>query len=120
MSKSRIYGSVWSKEYIDAEPLAIVPKHLLPWLIKDRKNAIEGSMEWNSKEKKLMHDGSGLEKAEQSLRAATHALADNPSDPVVREFLEFQKGAAEGKVAFYSGKVYLLDKLIAETQRRVE
>ena len=89
-----IYGSVWSREYIDAHPIPVVPRELLPWLKKDRDNGV------------------GLKKAEQSLRAAKRALVD-ATDPKVIEFLQIQEASAAGKVAFYAGKIYLLDKVIA-------
>lgn len=110
-----IYGSVWSREYIDAHPLPIIRPDLLPWLIKDRAEAVEGGYMWDVKTSKQVHDGSGLQKAEQSLRAAKKALTET-DDPKAVEFLKGQLHSAEGKAEFYAGKIYLLDKVIAATQ----
>ncbi len=106
----------FSASKIDSEPLPVVSPSLLPWLRKDRKEALDGSYHWDVKLGKEVHDGSGLIKARQSLRAAQTALAAGPSDPKVAAFLEFQRGAAQGKVGFYEGKIHLLDRVIAATE----
>ncbi len=106
------YGSVWSKETIDSEPLPTVSRELLPWLIKDRREAVEGVWGKDSNGKPA-HDGSGLDKAKRSLRAAETGLSEGPTDAKVLRFLTEQVSTARGKVAFYEGKIYLLDKVIA-------
>lgn len=107
----------FSTECIDSEPLPVVSKDLLPWLIKDRREAIDGVYLQDSKLGRV-HDGSGLDKAKQSLRRAKSMLAEitPETDPKTRIFLESQLAAAEGKTSFYRGKVYLMDKIIAATQ----
>lgn len=115
MTTSSPHG-VFSLAYIDSQPLPVVSRELLPWLLKDRREAEEGSHLWDTKAGKDVHDGSGLRKARQSLKAATNALADSPTDPKVLAFLTEQRGAAAGKVAFYEGKCHLLDRIIAATK----
>lgn len=109
-------GDVWSKEYIDSEPIPVVSRDLLPWLKKDRREAMEGAMvKATDKEgTKIVHNGEGLKCAERDVRRSTSALA-TATDPKAIEFLKIQLGTAEGKAGFYRGKIYLLDKIIAAT-----
>lgn len=116
---STIYGPAFSKETIDSQTLPVVSRDLLPWLLKDRKEALEGSMAKSQNKKgeiRMVHDGFGLDKAEKSLRQAEAGLAENPADPKVVKFLNEQVAMAKGKVGFYEGKIYLLDKVIAGIQ----
>ncbi len=106
------YGPAFSTITIDSEPLPRVSAHLLPWLIKDRREAIEGGYGKDSTGK-VVHDGTGLDRAQKSLRQAEAALAAKPDDPKTLTFLEEQLAIAKGKVGFYTGKLYLLDKVIA-------
>lgn len=63
---------------------------------------------------KTVHDGAGLEKARKALRQVEAVLAEKQSDAKVTEFLEEQLATARGKVEFYTGKIHLLDKVIAQ------
>ncbi len=117
-----IYGSVWSREYIDSNPLPVVSKSLLPWLLKDRREAVEGAMaKVTKKDGKMetMHNGEGLDRADRDVRRLKSALEEETKSEVV-EFLTAQLCGAENKAAFYRGKIYLLDKVIEATKGRVE
>lgn len=121
------YGSVWSREYIDAHPIPEVSKSLLPWLIKDRREAEEGATFYNSATGKDEHDRQGLQHAERELRRIKSdlALSAKTRDEGDREssrtaILRWQATGQEEQVEFWRGKVYLLDKVIAVTQGRVE
>lgn len=106
-------GPAFSIEVIDSEPLPQVPKHLMPWIVRDRREAVEGSMV-KDKDGKMVHNGEGLDRAEKSLKQIKAALASNPKeDYLVARFLEEQFATANGKVEFYRGKIYLLDKIIS-------
>lgn len=115
-----IYGPAYSLTTIDAEPIPVIRPDLLPWLIKDRREAEEGCMVYNAKDQKLVHDGSGLTKAKQAMRAA-EALAEAnaekmKADPEVATFIERQVSTAQDKFQFYTGKVHLLDRIITATK----
>lgn len=105
-------GPAFSIEVIDSEVVPIVPKHLMPWLIRDRREAQEGAFVKDSSGK-TMHDGAGLDKAQKALRQVEIALTTKQTDAKIIEFLQEQLATAKGKVEFYSGKIYLLDKIIA-------
>lgn len=109
------YGFAFDKSTIDAAPLPSIPKHLLPWLKKDRKEAVEGVHHKDSTGQ-MIHDGSGLEKAEQDLRKVQTDLLAKGNSKDRQAILEMQKIGAEINVQFYQGKIYLLDKVIATTE----
>lgn len=106
-------GAAFAIPILDSEPIPVVPKHLMPWILKDRREAMEGAMVKDTAGK-VVHDGAGLEKARKSLRQVEAALAEKQSDAKVAEFLEEQLATARGKVEFYTGKIHLLDRVIAE------
>lgn len=109
-----IYGSVWSKELIDSEPPLKVSKDLLPWLLKDRKQAEEGTMFFNVKEGRDEHDKQGLDYAERELRRIKADLATEKSPDTNRAvILAHQARGQQEQVDFWRGKIYLLDKTIA-------
>lgn len=117
------YGSVWSREYIDSEPIPVVSKSLLPWLKKDRREAEEGAMvKATNKDGKMeiAHNGEGLERAERDLRRIKGDLAaETPGSDRSIILARQAEGMAE-RVEAWQGKIYLLDKVIAATQGRVE
>lgn len=115
-----IYGSVWSKEYIDASPLPVVSRELLPWLKKDRREAEVGTTFFNVKEGRDEHDKQGLEYAERELRrikadldmeSKKRAPGDRETDRTA--ILRWQAEGVADQVEFWRGKMYLLDKVIA-------
>lgn len=105
----------FSREIIDSQPLPVVSRDLLPWLIKDRREAETGAFYWDTKKGELVPDGSGLEHAEKDVRQATAKLEGNLSADM-RAIWELQLAGARGKAEFYRGKMYLLDKVIAATK----
>lgn len=109
-----IYGPAFALDRLATETLPVVSKDLMPWLHKDRREAVDGCMV-KDQNGKFGHDGSGLLKAERSLRTAEAALSANPTDPKVLAFLREQVAIARGKVPFYRGKIYLLDRIIGIT-----
>lgn len=115
---TRLYGSVWSREMIDSEPLPIVPKALLPWLRKDRREAEEGGTFYDSQSKAHVHDRSGLVYAERELRRLTADLASAEPTSDRAAILRHQLAGQEEQVEFWRGKVYLLDRVIAATEGR--
>ncbi len=104
--------TVWAIPYLDTQPVPQIAAHLAPWLAKDRREAVEGAMQKDSTGK-IVHDGSGLEKAERSLRSAQAALKSATDEKEIA-FLQYQCGMAQSKVEFYTGKIHLLDKMIAQ------
>lgn len=114
------YGSVWSREYIDAEPIPVVSKTLLPWLLKDRREAEEGSTFFNVKEGKDEHDKQGLKAAERELRRIKSDLATEKPDSQRALILARQAEGMAERVEAWAGKIYLLDRVISATQGRVE
>lgn len=106
-------GSVFSIDYINAQGIPKVPAHLLPWIVKDRREAEEGCMVYDVEKQKHVHDGSGLTKSLKSLATAKNALAEKPTDAKMIAFLTQQISNAEDKVAFYRGKIYILDGILA-------
>lgn len=115
-----IYGSVWSREYIDSNPIPVVSKTLLPWLLKDRREAEMGSSFFNVKEGKDEHDKAGLQHAERELRRIRSDLATEKPDSQRAQILAHQARGMAERVEAWSGKIYLLDKVISATQGRVE
>jgi len=109
-------GAAFSQEVIDSCVLPTVPENLLPWLLRDKKEALEGCTVKDSKGN-LVHDGSGLERAKQSLHVAEGKLAEGHTDAKIINFLREQRGMAQGKVDFYTGKLYLMDKIIEQTRK---
>lgn len=115
-----IYGSVWSPAYIDAQPLPVVPRELLPWLKKDRREAETGAMVRatnNDGKTELTHNKEGLEYAERELRRIKADLAGEKSGTDRHVILSRQVEGMMERVEFWRGKMYLLDKIIEATQR---
>lgn len=111
-----VYGSVWSQAYIDAHPIPVVSRELLPWLKKDRREAEEGAMvKATNKDGKMevMHNGEGLEKAERDLRRITSDLANEKPESDRAAILRWQAEGMADRVEFWRGKIYLLDKIMA-------
>lgn len=107
----KIYGRAFSREVIDSEPVVKLPKELIPWLQNDMREAIEGTFVKDHKGNPE-HDGQGLDKAEKYLKT-TQALLKSEADEKNIAFIKVQLANAQNKVEFYRGKIYLLDKLIA-------
>lgn len=112
------YDSVWSPEYINTHPLPKVSRHLLPWLIKDRREAETGSTFYNSETKQHDHDRQGLEFAERELRRIKSDLATEKPDSQRAIILSRQAEGQQERVDFWRGKCYLLDKIIEETKKQ--
>lgn len=110
------YGSVWSTAYIDAHPLPRVPRDLLPWLKKDRREAETGGTFWNVKEGRDEHDKQGLHHAEREVRRIKSALDDEDPATDRAAILSHQLDGQEQQVEAWRGKCYLLDKVIAATE----
>lgn len=111
-----VYGSVWSKEYIDANPIPVVSRELLPWLKKDRREAEVGAMvRATNKDGKTetTHNKEGLEYAERELRRIHSDLAGEKPDSDRATILRWQAEGMADRVEFWRGKIYLLDKIIA-------
>lgn len=120
-SNAQSYGPVWAIPYIDSHPIPVVRKDLLPWLIKDRRQAEVGAMiKVTNKDGKTetTHNKEGLEYAERELRRIVTALNGEPHGTDRHTILSNQKEGQEERVSFWRGKIYLLDKTISETQRR--
>lgn len=96
----------------------MVSHSLLPWLIKDRREAEEGSTFYDHKDKEEKHDRQGLLFAERELRRIKNDLATEKPHTNRAAILRWQASGQEEQVEFWRGKIYLLDKVIAETQRR--
>jgi hypothetical protein len=110
------YGSVWSTTYIDASPIPVVSRDLLPWLKKDRREAEVGAMvRATNKDGKTetTHNKEGLEHAERELRRIQSDLASERSDTDRAAILRWQAEGMQDRVEFWRGKMYLLDKIIA-------
>lgn len=111
-----IYGSVWSREYIDASPIPVVSRELLPWLKKDRREAETGAMVKatnNDGKTELTHNKEGLEYAERELRRIKGDLASETPGTDRAIILSHQAEGMADRVEFWRGKMYLLDKMIA-------
>ena len=111
-----INGPAFSITVLDAEQLPAIPKHLLPWLLKDRREAVDGSTFYNTQTKEHQHDRMGLTYAERELRRIKVEL-EQPSNSADRNaILALQFQGQEASVEFWRGKIYLLDKMIAAAQ----
>lgn len=110
----------FSPEAIAATHVPVYNRDAVHWFQRDRREAAEGTMVWSTKDGKEVHDGSGLEKARQELRRLTADLAaeTNPNHPPtsraqVLTILVEQQGYL---VQFWTGKIALLDRLIAAAE----
>lgn len=110
------HGDIFSLAYIDSNPLPQVPKDLLPWLVKDRREAEEGGTFYNSATKVHEHDRSGLHYAERELRRIQTDLAEAKPESDRAAILRHQEEGMQQRVVFWRGKCYLLDKVIAATR----
>ncbi len=110
--------NVFSKEYINTVPTTMmVDKAMRPWLIKDRKEAVEGRSILF--EGKLVHDCQGLDYAKKELAAVMAKLEDKSLysyNSTLLPIYQIQKVQLEKKVEFWEGKIYILDYLIAATK----
>ncbi len=106
------YGSVFSKEYIDANPIPVVSPGLLPWLKKDLETAHVGCMVSDKKTGEPVHDRSGLDFAVNELKGL-EAKARETKNAELAAIYSIQVGWAQKKVEFWRGKIYLLEKIIA-------
>lgn len=116
-------GCSFSREVIDASVLPVVSKDLLPWLLKDRREAVEGSSFWNAAEGKDQHDRMGLTYAQRELRRIESDLASEKPLPGGGQseraaILTIQRNQQAAFVRFWEGKCYLLDKVIEATRAR--
>lgn len=111
-----IYGFAYSPEVLDSTPLPVVPRHLLPWLIKDRKEAEVGTTYYNSETKQHDHDRSGLDYAERELRRIAADLRTPGNSADRNAILSHQLDGQQQRVDFWRGKIALLDRVIAATQ----
>jgi len=103
-------GLAFSMEVINSHPIPTVESYLFPWIIKDKEEALNGAYV-KDHTGKIAHDGNGLEKAKQVLRQAQNALKGETDSKAV-EFLKEQLAIAESKVLFYTGKIYILEKIL--------
>ena len=110
-----LLGSVYSFENIDASPVPRVPKHLMPWIHKDRREAMEGTgiVYIDSKTGEASPDVNHLAHAEKEIRKAKNALAAKDNSPDRAAILRLQLAQAETKAEFYRGKIRILDRIIA-------
>jgi hypothetical protein len=109
-----LYGPAFALDRLAAETPPTVPKHLMPWLLKDRREAVEGCYVRRPGEV-LELDGSGLEKAERNVRQLESQLAGPSLSVDMQAILRVQLEGARGAVEFWRGKVYLLDRIIGRT-----
>lgn len=107
----------FSPEGIAATPVPAYNRDAVHWFQRDRREAVEGTMVWSAKEGKQVHDGTGLEKAQQELRRLRAALAEehNPNHPPTGRYqvLTIMVQQQELAVQFWEGKIALLDRYIA-------
>ncbi len=67
---------------------------------------------------KEVHDGGGLDRAQRDLKQAKTAISElKEPDEKTLAFVQEQLEIAKSKVSFYTGKVYLLDKVIEQTRK---
>src|SRR6185295_15128687 len=114
-------GEAFARDYIDASPLPVVDPSLLPWLLKDRQEAIDGTTFWNAAEGKDQHDRQGLTYAQRELRRLQSDLAaeENPNHPPTNRcaILRIMVTQQECAVRFWEGKCYLLDRVIENARK---
>ncbi len=113
------HGDVFSLAYIDSNPLPQVSKDLLPWLVKDRREAEEGAMvKATNKDGKTetTHNKEGLHHAERELRRIQSALAEAQPQSDRATILRKQEDGMQQRVDFWRGKCHLLDRVIAATK----
>ncbi len=105
----------FSPEAIAATPVPVYNREVIPWFKADRQNAIDGKMRYNPDSKQNEHDGQGLDYAQRELDRLErdHAAADEgPRKEILSILLTQQRYA----VQFWTGKIALLDRLIAAAQ----
>lgn len=104
----------YSPEGIAATPVPAYNREVIPWFRKDRQYAIEGSMRYDPKEKVWEPDGMGLEHAARELKRVErdHEAATGDRKAILAIMLVQQRFA----VQFWTGKIALLDRLIAAAE----
>jgi hypothetical protein len=114
-------GHSFSPTVLEASPIPSVPAELLPWLRKDRREAVDGVTFYNSATGKDQHDRMGLTYAQRELRRietdirdALRANGDMPNDRTA--ILTIQRNQQACFVQFWEGKIWLLDRMIAAAQ----
>lgn len=109
---------VWDLAYLDSQPIPHISKDLLPWLIRDRREAEVGSGNtcYNPETKEYEPDKQNLNYAERELRRIKTDLANAAPGSNRAAILALQVSGQEKTVQFYRGKCHLLDRVIAATK----
>lgn len=97
------------------EPLPKISKLLLPWLIVQRKEIIEGCHYFDVKTQSLIHDGSGLDRVRGDLKSVTAKLAGKNSVDVTA-ILNIQLKQVKIKIEYYEWRLNLIDRIIEVTK----
>lgn len=84
----------------------------LPYLLRDRKEAVEGGMRYNPETKEQEHNGEGELHARAMLKRLENRLQGDISDNL-RAILTIQLAQQRVAVQFWEGKLWLLDQMIA-------
>jgi hypothetical protein len=104
----------FSPEGIAATPIPIYPREVIPWLQRDRKDAVEGGTRYNHEKKEIEPDGLGLTYATRELKRLERDRAD--AEGTRKDILTIMIGQQRYAVQFWEGKINLLDRIIAAAQ----
>ncbi len=102
----------FSPEGVAATPVAAYNRDAVHWFKADRQDAIDGAMRYNPETKQHESNGQGLTYAERELARLErdHAAAtEGPRKDILSMLVTQQRYA----VQFWTGKIALLDRLIA-------
>lgn len=83
----------------------------LPYLLRDRKECVEGGMRYNPETKADEHNGEGIDHARDMLKRIENRLQGDVSDNL-RAILNVQLVQQRRSVQFWEGKLWMLDQMI--------
>ncbi len=102
----------FSPEGVAATHVPAYNRDAVHWFKADRQDAIDGAMRFNPHSKQLEHNGLGLDYAQRELDRLVRdyaAATEGPRKDILSILLTQQRYA----VQFWTGKIALLDRLIA-------
>lgn len=105
----------FSPEGIAATPVPVYNREVVRWFKADRQDAIVGAMRFNPHSKQMEHNGLGRDHATSELARLERdhvAATEGPRKDILSILLTQQRFA----VQFWTGKILLLDRLIAAAE----
>lgn len=110
-----VHGNAFSPEVLAITPIPVFNREAVQWLRADRKDAVEGAMRFDPKEKVWEHNGQGLDHAVKELKRLERDL--EIASGTRRDILAIMVKQQRCTVQFWEGKIWLLDQMIAAAQK---